>query len=288
MTMPVVTFAILTVREAARRRLLIVLTILTLVSVGLTTLGIGNLVSLGHDQGVDAVELQIAISQILIFSAFMFSFVMAMTAAFLGAPAIASDIESGVSQAILARPVRRSELLLGKWIGLAIVTATYAGLSGLLQIGAVSIVAGYTPPEPLAAVVYLAAESLILLTLAIALSTRLGSIASGAICVVSFGLAWMAGIVGAIAVAFDAEALRRVTDAAKVVLPTEILWRGVVFSLEPPAFILAAGLGPRGAVAAANPFFADTPPPLPSLVWTVVWVVGVLAIAAWSFDRREL
>lgn len=288
MTMPVVTFAILTVREAARRRLLIVLTILTLVSVGLTTLGIGNLVSLGHDQGVDAVELQIAISQILIFSAFMFSFVMAMTAAFLGAPAIASDIESGVSQAILARPVRRSELLLGKWIGLAIVTATYAGLSGLLQIGAVSIVAGYTPPEPLAAVVYLAAESLILLTLAIALSTRLGSIASGAICVVSFGLAWMAGIVGAIAVAFDAEALRRVTDAAKVVLPTEILWRGVVFSLEPPAFLLAAGLGPRGAVAAANPFFADTPPPLPSLVWAVVWVVGVLAIAAWSFDRREL
>lgn len=288
MTTPVLTFAVMTVREAARRRLLIVLAILTLVSVGLTTLGIGNLVSLGREEGVEPLEIEIAVSQILIFTAFMFSFVMAMTAAFLGAPAIASDIESGVAQAILARPVRRAELLGGKWIGLAIVTATYAAISGLLQIGAVGVVTGYSPPQPLAAVAYLAGESVILLTLALALSTRLGAIASGAICVVTFGLAWMAGIVGAIAVAFDAEGLRRVIDVAKLLLPTEILWRGVVFSLEPPAFILAAGLGPRGAMAAANPFFADTPPPAPSLVWAVVWVVGMLALAARSFERREL
>ena len=283
----VLTFAILTVREAARRRLLIVLAILTLVSVGLTTLGIANLVSLARDDGVEELQISIVVSQILIFSAFMFSFVMAMTAAFLGAPAIASDIESGVAQAILARPVRRTELLIGKWIGLAIVTATYAGLSGLLQIGTVTVVTGYMPPQPLAAVGFLAGESIVLLTLALALSTRLGAIASGAICVVSFGLAWMAGIVGAIAVALDADGLQRVIDVAKLVLPTEILWRGVVFSLEPPAFIVAAGLA-GSAVAAANPFFADSAPPLTSLAWAGVWVVGLIGLAAWSFERREL
>lgn len=288
MTAPVLTFTALTLREAARRRLLVVLAVLTIVSVGLTTLGIGNLVALGREEGVAQFEIEIAVSQILIFTAFMFSFVMAMTAAFLGAPAIASDIESGVAQAVLARPIRRSDLLVGKWIGLAIVTAAYATISGLLQIGAVGVVTGYLPPEPVAAVLYLTAESLVLLTLALALSTRLGAIAAGAICVVSFGLAWMAGIVGAIAVAFDAESLRRTLDAAKLMLPTETLWRGVVFSLEPPAFLLATGLGPRGAVAAANPFFADTPPALPSLAWAVVWVVAVLALAAWSFERREL
>jgi ABC-type transport system involved in multi-copper enzyme maturation permease subunit len=279
---------VLTVREAARRRLLIVLAILTIASVGLTTLGIGNLVALAREQGAEAFEIDIAVSQILILTAFMFSFVMAMTAAFLGAPAIASDIESGVAQAILARPVRRSELLVGKWIGLAIVTATYAAVSGLLQIAAVGAVTGYAPPHPPEAVIYLAGESIALLTLAVALSTRLGPIASGAICVVSFGLAWLAGIVGAIAVAFDAEGLRRAIEAAKLLLPTETLWRGVVFSLEPPAFILAAGLGPRGAVAAANPFFADVPPALPSLLWSIGWILGVLVLAAWSFERREL
>ena len=43
------------------------------------------------------------VSQILILVAFMFSFVLAMTAAFLGAPAIAADLESGVAHAD-ARP----------------------------------------------------------------------------------------------------------------------------------------------------------------------------------------
>ncbi|HSL32296.1 MAG TPA: ABC transporter permease subunit, partial [Candidatus Limnocylindrales bacterium] len=190
--------------------------------------------------------------------------------------------------AILARPVRRAELLVGKWIGLAVVIAAYAAISGMLQIVAVGIVTGYTPPHPLQAIAYLAAESVILLTLALALSTRLGPVASGAICVVSFGLAWMAGIVAAIAVAFDADALRRATEAAKLLLPTEILWRGVVYSLEPPAFILAARLGPRATVAAANPFFADAPPATASLIWAFGWVVVVLVLAAWSFERREL
>ena len=40
----------------------------------------------------------------LILVAFMFSFVVAMTAAFLAAPAIAGDLESGVALAMLARP----------------------------------------------------------------------------------------------------------------------------------------------------------------------------------------
>jgi ABC-type transport system involved in multi-copper enzyme maturation permease subunit len=281
-------FAGLTLREAARRRLLIVLAILTLVSVGLTTLGIGNLVGFAREDGADPLEIDIAVSQILIFTAFMFSFVMAMTAAFLGAPAIAADIESGVAQAVLARPIRRADLLVGKWVGLAIVTAVYAAGSGLLQIVAVRAVTGYTPPHPAEAVAYLAAESVVLLTLALALSTRLGPIAAGAICVVSFGLAWMAGIVGAIAVAFGADTLQRIVEAAKLLLPTEVLWRGVVYSLEPPAFIIAAGLGGQRALAAANPFFADMPPPLTSVLWAGAWVVLILALATWSFDRREL
>ena len=65
----------------------------------------------------------------------MFSFVLAMTAAFIGAPAIGGDLESGVALAILARPLRRAEILLGRWLGCALVVAAYAAASGLLAIG---------------------------------------------------------------------------------------------------------------------------------------------------------
>ena len=72
-------------------------------------------------------------SQVLILVAFMFSFVLAMTAAFLGAPSIAGDLESGVAHAMLARPIRRADLVVGRWIGLAAIVIFYAALSGLLR-----------------------------------------------------------------------------------------------------------------------------------------------------------
>jgi hypothetical protein len=43
----------------------------------------------------------------------------------------------------------------------------------------------------------------VLLTLAIVLSTRISSVAGGAVAVVAFGLAWMAGVLGGIGSAFD-------------------------------------------------------------------------------------
>ena len=68
----------------------------------------------------------VGVSQILVLVAFMFSFVLAMTAAFLGAPAIAADVESGVAHAMLARPIRRADLVVGRWLGLAVVVVAYA------------------------------------------------------------------------------------------------------------------------------------------------------------------
>ena len=69
----------------------------------------------------------------------MFSFVLAMTAAFLGAPAVGADIESGVALALLARPLRRSDLLLGRWLGLAVAVVGYTIASGALAIGVVVV-----------------------------------------------------------------------------------------------------------------------------------------------------
>ena len=80
---------------------------------------------LAREDAVDELQIQIGVSQILILIAFMFSFVLAMTAAFVGAPAIGGDLESGVAQAVLARPIRRPEVLVGRWLGCAAVVVAY-------------------------------------------------------------------------------------------------------------------------------------------------------------------
>jgi len=282
-----ITIAILTLREAARRRTLAVLLLLTLATVALTGWGVERLTSLAREGGVNELQIRIGVSQVLILVAFMFSFVLAMTAAFLASPAIAGDIESGVAQSILARPIRRLDLLLGRWLGLSIVVAGYAAGAGLLEVAIVGAVSGHTPPEPFLAVAFLAGQSIIVLTFALLLSTRLPSIAGGAICVVLFGLAWMAGVLIGVATAFDAGQLASVARASRWLFPSDGLWRGVIYGLEPPLVLLGARAA-AGARADANPFYAATPPPLEFVVWSVVWIALVLAIAAWSLNRREI
>ena len=142
----------------------------------------------------------------------MFSFVLAMSAAFLAAPAIASDVETGTVLAMLARPLRRSDLLLGRWLGLSIVVGGYAALSGLLAIAVVDLVSGHVPPSPLVAVGFLAFQAITVLTLALALGTRLPGIAAGAITVVLFGVGWFVGVLGSVAVVFEAAPLARAAD----------------------------------------------------------------------------
>lgn len=280
-----ITIAKLTIGEAARRRVLWVLVVLALVAVALTAWGVSALVEGARDDGIGELDIKFAVSQILIFIAFMFGFVLVMTAAFFGSPAIATDLESGIAQAMLARPLRRSSYLLGRWLGLALVVVAYAAASGFLAIGAVGLVSGYTPPDPLLPVAYLAGQALVLLTFTVLLSTRLPPIAGGAIAVVAYGLAWMAGVLGKIGLAMGTTTLVSVSDAVRYVLPTDAFWQGVVYGLEPSFVINAVG---GETVVRASPFFADAPPSPAILAWAAVWLVLVLVLAVNQLRRREL
>jgi ABC-type transport system involved in multi-copper enzyme maturation permease subunit len=277
----------LTIAETSRRRILLVLLALTVISVALTTWGIERLVSLARDGDTTDLEIAVGVSQVLILVAFMFSFVLAMTAAFLGAPAIAGDLESGVAHAMLARPIRRADLIMGRWLGLVAVIAAYAAASGLLEIAAVRFVSGYSPPQPWLAVFFLAAQAVVLLTFAMLLSTRLPAIAGGAICVVLFGLGWMAGVFAGIGKFFDAGPLVAAAEASRWLLPSDGLWRGAIYSLE-PSLVVAGAAGAIGEAAESNPFFASAPPPITFLVWSVIWIVMVLALAILSLRSRDL
>ena len=280
-----ITIARLTIGEAARRRVLWVLVVLALIAVGLTGWGVERLVALAREGGASELEVRVGVSQVLIFIAFQFGFVLAMTAAFLGSPAIASDLESGVALALLARPLRRSSFLLGRWLGLLVVVVGYTVGSAALAIAVVGWVSGYLPPDPLVPVTYLAGQSIVLLTLTLAFSTKLPPIGGGAVAVVAFGLAWLAGVLGGVGRALGADALTTISDAARFVLPTDGLWRGVVYGLEPQAIFAVVG---GGGFAEGNPFFASSPPPPAFLAWCLAWVAIVLGLAIVAIRRREL
>lgn len=277
----------LVLREVLRRRLILALLALTALAIVLTGWGFSRIPTLSQ-RGVPIPDAQAKViaSQLLILVMFMFSNVLALSAVFVASPALSGDVESGIAQAMLSRPLARAQYVLGKWLGLAVLVAAYAVLAATLELAVVNAVIGYLPPRPLELLGFLIAEGLVLLTLGLALSTRLSGMVGGVVALVLFGLVWLGGIVGGIGAAFDNELIERVGIATKLLLPTDGLWRGAVYALEPAAVLAgAAGAGPAFA---ANPFYAAAPPPPAYLAWCAAWLVAMLALAVWSFSRREV
>jgi ABC-type transport system involved in multi-copper enzyme maturation permease subunit len=225
-------------------------------------------------------------SQLLIVVTFMYSGVLALSAAVVAGPLISSEVESGLLLSMLARPIRRSEVVIGKWLGLAILVGVYAAGSAFLELAAVDWATGYLPPHPVDLVLYVGAEGLVLLSLGLLLSTRLSGITGGVIALVAWLMGWIGGVVGNIGTGLQNQAVENVGVISHLVLPSDGLWRGAIYAMEPDT--LLATLRAAGTVARANPFSAVDPPPVAYLAWVVVWFALMLALAIWSFRTREI
>jgi len=285
---PILVIARLTVQETSRRRLILALIILTLIVVGVSGWGFQRITTVTNSEGAPLPPEQVALitSQLLIVVTFMFSGVLALSAAVVAGPLISSEVESGLLLSILARPVRRSEVVIGKWLGLAVLVALYAAGSAFLELAAVDWATGYVPPHPIELILYVGMEGLALLSLGLLLSTRLSGITGGVIALVAWLMGWIGGVVGDIGTGLQNDAVAKVGVITHTLLPTDLLWRGAIYALEPDAFL--ATMRAAGAAARANPFFAADPPPILFLLWVVVWFALMLGLSILSFRTREI
>ncbi len=277
---PTFTIAALTVKEAVRRRLLVAFLAITVAIVGLSAWGFDRL---SHTNSITSGESQVALPQALILFMFMFSFVVALSASAIASPSISSEIESGVLMTVLTRPVRRTEVLLGKWLGLAALLAGYAGVVGALEFGVVDWVSGFVPPDPVLVAFYLFTEGALLLTVALALSTRMSVIAAGVVGVAIFGAGWLAGVVGSLGTAFNIGALRVLGQVGRYLIPTDGLWHAAIYYLQPSSITSLQFVQGR-----SDPFYSQSPPSFLYLLWVVFWFVVVFVGGVVSFERREL
>lgn len=275
------TIAGLTMKEAVRRRLLLAFVAITVIIVGLSAWGFDRL---GHSHRLTSGETNLAVPDALILFMFMFSFILALSASAIASPSISSELESGVLMTIVTRPIRRTEVLLGKWLGLAALLAGYAAGVCALEFSVVRLATGFVPPNPVLASLYLFAEGALLLTLALFLSTRIPVIAAGVIGVAVFGAGWLAGVVGALGTTLNIGALRTIGQVGRFVLPTDGLWHAAIYYLQPPS-LFAEHVAEGGG---QNPFYAQGAPSSAYLLWVVCWFLLVLLAAAASFERREL
>jgi ABC-type transport system involved in multi-copper enzyme maturation permease subunit len=279
----VLTLAGLTLREAARRKVLRALAALTFALLALSAWGFSRLgAELESGLGLTSGEARLVASQVLNLVMFGLSLIAALGTAFLAGPTLAGEIESGQALAVLARPVRRTAVLLGKWLGLVAFGSGFVAVAGLAQFLVVRLTVGYWPPDPVAGLALLAAQTTVLLTLGLLLSTVISPMASGIVAVGLFGATWIAGVVGGVGEALGNEGVARVGTVSRMLLPTDGLWRGAMHAFQDPSVWSQFG------VEMASPFLSQAPLTATYLAWAALWVLMVGGLAALSFGRRDI
>jgi ABC-type transport system involved in multi-copper enzyme maturation permease subunit len=280
----VLTFAALTVQEASRRRVLRALAGLTIMLLALSAFGFSR-IEAEFGASLTTGEARLAASTVLNLVMFGLSLIAALGTAFLAGPVLAGEFETGMALAVLARPVRRSAVLVGKWLGLVAFGSGFVAVAGLAQFLIVRATVGYWPPQPVTGLALLAAQTAVLLTLGLLLSTAISPMASGIVAVGLFGATWIAGVVGGVGEAFGNEGVAVVGTISRMLLPTDGLWRGAMNAFQDPTALVQFG---GEAIEGGFPFLSAAPLTVTYLAWAGLWVALVLTLAALAFQRRDL
>ena len=274
----ILTITRLTFHEAWRRRVVVIALILGAVFILLYSIGFWLVSDEMNTEGMPAI---IGYHFLLLAGLYVVHFLAVMLAIFASVDTISGEIASHTIQAIITKPVRRWQVLFGKWLGNAAMLLIYLLILGGGVIGSTFWQSGYAPPNALQALLLLMLEGLVLMSLSMLGGTYLSSMSNGVSLFMLYGLAFIGAWVEQIGSIFESEAAVRVGIVTSLVMPVEALWRRAAHLLQPSI----PGLGTTGLT---SPFSAFSVPSPAMVAYGVAYAVVVLILAMWAFSRRDL
>jgi len=278
------TIAAYSLRESLRRRVFLVVALLTAAFLLLYRLGarraFAETAGVLPPEGIDAQTLVGA--TLLGLSMFATLFLGTVLAVFLTLGAVRGDAERGLLQPLVVRPLGRTTVLLGRFLGAAAVCALYVLVVYGAALALTREAGGWTPDRIVLPGLELAGAVAILVALSLLGSVLLSATANGIAVFMLFGAGLVGGLLGQIGEAIDSPTLERVSTRTAWALPFEALYQDALRRLTEDASgftRFAVELGPFGGGY-------DYGSLLPW--WSLAYLGGVLALGAVAFARRDL
>ncbi|MGH2969670.1 MAG: ABC transporter permease subunit [Solirubrobacteraceae bacterium] len=281
------TIALFGLQEAVRRRVFVVVALLTVVFLGLYGLGTWQAFEEVEGPsgptgfaGVDADVL--AGATLLGLNMFGTLFLGTILAVFLTLGAVRGDAERGLLQPLLVRPVSRRTLLVARFAAAATVCGAYVIVVFLAATVITWAFGGWWPDRVLVPALELAAAVAILCALSLAGSVFLAATANGIAVFMVFGAGLVAGLLGQIGEALASDTLGDIATTASWLLPFEALYQAALAAItaDTVGFTrLAIDLGPFGGAQTFGPLLGP---------WALLYLVLVGTAALRGFARRDL
>lgn len=269
----------LTVHEALRKRVLLAALVLGLAF--LLVYGLGFYFVHGEmtqSSPISSAQRGAAFILLTMAGLYAVNFLMVMMAALLPVDTLSGEIRSGAIQSLVTKPLRRAEIVLGKWLGFWIILAGYLLLMAGGVLAIVRVIADTAPLNAWIGIPLMMLEATLLLSLSIAGGTRLSTLANGVMVFGLFGFAFIGGWIEQIGTLFANETARNIGILASLIVPSEALWQLASYNMEPVLL--------RDTFF--SPFSLLSVPSNAMIAWALGYIVLVLSLALWSFNTRDL
>jgi len=273
-------------RESLRRRVFLVVLVLTAGFLGLYWLGAREAFddTSGFSTGVENVVDTRAFTGATIFGMAMFAtlFLGIVLVIFLTLSVVRGDAERGLLQPLVVRPLGRSTLLLARWGGATAVSSLYVLVVYFAALLITKWAGGWTPDHVVGPAIALAGGVAVVAALSLLGSIYLSTTANGIAIFMLFGAGLTAGLLGSIGNALENDTLEDVASVASWALPFEALYQAGLHAL------ISDTTGLTGVILQLGPFGVANGASGAIVPWTLVYVGLVLGAAVWAFGRRDL
>ena len=271
-------------REALRRKVFVVVCLLTVVFVILYW--IGNRYTFRHvadivpPAGIDAQ----AFAGAFLFGMAMFGtlFLGTVLAIFLTLGVVRGDAERGLLQPLVVRPVGRGAVLVARFLGAAAVCVPYVLVLYFATMGLTGAEGGWWPDRIVTPGLELAGGVLVVAALSLLGSVFLSSIANGIAIFMIFGGGLVAGLLGNIGHVLNSHGLVHAAKIAAWAMPFEALYQDALREITQNT----SGL--TGFLLRLGPFGGAEQGGVALRLWVLAYLAIVGALAVAGFARRDL
>lgn len=281
----VLTLAGLTFREAVRRRIALAAFLLGLAFIALYNVGLHFILSdwsqTNSDLGAQStVVLKGILNGLALAGLYAINFLSLALGALLAADTLAGEIGSGAIQSIVTKPIARWQVVVGKWLGFALMLLVYVALMSAGVIVGLWLQADYAPPGLASGLPLIYLVSLIVMSVALMCSSRLSALATGGVIFGLYGLGFIGSMVEQIGAGLQNETAVNIGIFSSLLVPTEAIWRRAAFEMSSAL---------TQAVGSVSPFMGLGSPPSPLMIaYAVGYTFVALAIGVRWFSRRDL
>ena len=285
--MSIFTIAELTFREARRKKLMwlalgLGTAFIIVFGIGLHLILTEAIEDRSPRRQPSQAELNIMLTQIsgvlLVMGLFAVNFLVVMMTALTSVDTIAGEISSHTIQTLATKPVPRRDIILGKWLGHALLITCYIIFMFIGIIVTTYVLSGYLPPNIPTGLALMVLEGLIVLSLSIFGGTIFPTLANGVVVFMVYGLAFVGSWVEQIGAALESQAAIQVGIISSLLMPSESMWR-IVADIMQPALIRQAGV---------PPITVYSRPSNAMVIYAIIYAIALLGGALAQFSRRDL